>query len=731
VGVLVLLAVLVASVVGAARAAGPKNGKVAILSTSIANDLVAPPPGSTEGLPPLESLEAYEAQSLGFGVDLIKPADWALMSTADFAKYNAIVIGDPKCDFGNLAPAVSSASIWGAAVDGNVTVLGNAPVTTFWLNQTLSSRVGSGFEVLGGIKYATADSASTGAYIDVGCAAKNAAADTPVHLLDGLGTFTATGSNGACWDSAHIVNPNGAFAILNDAFLSGWPCPSSSALEVFNSFPATFTAYANAGNGLPFLLLRGGNGSLPNTITLGPPAGTNIIGEHHTVDAVVTEGGAAVGAGVEAFFVITSGPNMGLTFGDVLTDASGVASWTYDDVSGVAGTDEIQATYADSGSVVRYSNTVTETWTDATAPDRTLPTVTLTTPAEGASFARNAVASASYGCADETALASCVGDAADGAAIDTATLGNHTFTVTATDAAGNVATVAHDYVVVDVTAPSITITSPAEGAVYTLNQAATASYSCADEAGGSGLATCTGPLTTGAAINTSSAGMYSFTVDATDNAGNPSSATTHYTVLADTTAPTISIVTPPDNAIYNLGQAVTASYSCTDTGGSGLATCTGPVANGAAIDTAAAGVKSFTVSATDGAGNPSTKTVHYTVVAQPPPTAYYTIRGEGKVGNTLWFAIDARTAPRRVSGEVVILVKGHIFWGTVTGGSSNSSTAVLTGTGYDNLRRVSFTVTVTDGGTKVRDTLSVSFGTYTGGGTVTDGDIRIRLSADN
>jgi hypothetical protein len=721
IAMVVLLAVLVAVAAGSAHASG-KNGKVAILSTSIANDVIAPGPAQA-----FESLEAYEARSLGFNVDLIKPADWALMTTADFANYNAVVIGDPKCSHGDLAPAISSAAVWGAAVDGNVAVLGNAPVTTYWLNHDLSSRVGSGFEVLTSLRFATADSSKTGAYLDVGCEAQNAAADSSVSLLDGIagaGAFTATGSNGECWTVGHIVDTSGALGPLNDDFLSNWPCNAASALEVFTQYPADFRPYAVTGNGSPYILLRGGASAASNSIALEPPVGSNAIGESHTVNARVTEGGAPV-AGAQVFFFLTDGSqNFGLAGGDALTGADGVASWTYDDVSGLPGTDTIQASYADSGGVVRDSNTVTETWGVSTASDTTLPTVTLTTPAQGASFAQDAVVNASYSCTDETALASCVGDVADGAPIDTATLGNHTFTVTATDAAGNIGAAVHDYVVADVTAPSITITGPAEGATYTLNQAATAGYSCADEAGGSGLATCTGTVASGAALGTSTAGLHTFTVNASDNAGNPSSATRNYTVLADTTAPTISIVSPADGATFTVGQVVNAGYSCADTGGSGLATCVGSVADGAAIDTATAGTKAFTVTASDQAANTSSKVVHYTVVA-PPSTGSYTITGEGKIGSTLWFQIDAKSSPKRAWGEVVLLVKGHIFWGTVTGVSVNGSTATLTGTGFDNLRRAGFTLTVTDA---AHDTLTVTFGTYTGGGAVTQGNIRIRQS---
>ena len=64
----------------------------------------------------------------------------------------------------------------------------------------------------------------------------------------------------------------------------------------------------------------------------------------------------------------------------------------------------------------------------------------------------------------------------------------------------------------------------------------------------------------------------------------------------------------------NRGQSLIADYACTD-GGSGLATCAGPVADNAAINTSVAGPASFAVTATDAVGNSTTRTVTYTVVA--------------------------------------------------------------------------------------------------------------------
>ena len=60
----------------------------------------------------------------------------------------------------------------------------------------------------------------------------------------------------------------------------------------------------------------------------------------------------------------------------------------------------------------------------------------------------------------------------------------------------------------------------------------------------------------------------------------------------ETTPPTVMLTTPAEGAYYTVGQSVTASYSCADEVGSGLASCTGTVSSGTALDTATAGSKS-------------------------------------------------------------------------------------------------------------------------------------------
>jgi hypothetical protein len=82
---------------------------------------------------------------------------------------------------------------------------------------------------------------------------------------------------------------------------------------------------------------------------------------------------------------------------------------------------------------------------------------------------------------------------------------------------------------VDTAPPTASITAPADGASYAKSASVAAAYTCAD-GGGSGGASCAGPVGSGAAIDTATVGVRAFTVTATDNAGNITARTVHYTV---------------------------------------------------------------------------------------------------------------------------------------------------------------------------------------------------------
>ncbi|MCF3183653.1 IPT/TIG domain-containing protein [Streptomyces polychromogenes] len=113
------------------------------------------------------------------------------------------------------------------------------------------------------------------------------------------------------------------------------------------------------------------------------------------------------------------------------------------------------------------------------------------------------------------------------AGVPITTDGVTTVTYTATDNAGNASAPQSITVRLDTAAPSITIVRPAAG-TYLFRQPVTASYSCADAT--SGLASCVGTVPNGGAVDTSTLGTHTFTVNAKDIATNPSTKNVTYTV---------------------------------------------------------------------------------------------------------------------------------------------------------------------------------------------------------
>lgn len=102
----------------------------------------------------------------------------------------------------------------------------------------------------------------------------------------------------------------------------------------------------------------------------------------------------------------------------------------------------------------------------------------------------------------------------------------------------------------------------------------------------------------------------------TDKAGNIETAEEE-PMYIDKTAPEIEINVPVSEGEYLRGASVPANWAATDNL-SGIGEATGTVPSGEAIDTATVGTKTFSVVATDIAGNSTTKTVTYRVINNPP-----------------------------------------------------------------------------------------------------------------
>ncbi len=166
---------------------------------------------------------------------------------------------------------------------------------------------------------------------------------------------------------------------------------------------------------------------------------------------------------------------------------------------------------------------------------------------------------------------------------------------------GSTSTVVELIVAVPV-APTITASAQnADNSAYVANtwtkQNVTVSYVCS-------VANCP-PSQTVTAEGTTVVGPVTVTA--------PNSATASITfgnVKIDRIPPTITVTTPAANATFSVGQVVTPVFTCADAL-SGSAVCV--VAT--AVNTVTPGAKTFTVNATDVAGNTFTRSVSYTVTA--------------------------------------------------------------------------------------------------------------------
>jgi len=365
-GLLVVVAALMLGVLSQAtegpRAAQAAAGEVLVLDVS-----------AFDGGNGNTNLEGWFAAA-GKTPVRVSSAVWATMTTADFAAYDAIALPDPTCatspgsgDDSPIAAAKLNAATWGAAVDGNVIIIGTDEV--FHDSQGGDALMDSATD------FAVAEAGKTGAYISLACYYHDVASGTPLTWLDDAfgGTFTTTGVG--CFNDSHIVATHPALTGLTDAILSNWSC---SVHEAFETWPVTFEVLAIAEGigafftapdgtvGTPYILARGV--TVISDIDLSPETDTNPVGASHTVTATVLQDNVPL-EGTRVTFTVVAGPNAGETSGpgecsadpDCDTDVNGQTSWTYTG-SGGPGIDFIEATFVDAAGRTQRSNRVQKTW---------------------------------------------------------------------------------------------------------------------------------------------------------------------------------------------------------------------------------------------------------------------------------------------------------------------------------------------------------------------------------
>jgi hypothetical protein len=157
-------------------------------------------------------------------------------------------------------------------------------------------------------------------------------------------------------------------------------------------------------------------------------------------------------------------------------------------------------------------------------------TIDIVVPAEGAVYVLGETLVPSYTCSFAVAAVAttCRDDLATGATL-TGSPGDHTFTVTATDAEGTATslTVAYEVVGFDTTAPTITVSSPTSTSIVK-NTVVNASFTCSDNVA---IESCIATSPNGTPIDTATIGAHAFQVVAIDTSGNQATKTVEYTVI--------------------------------------------------------------------------------------------------------------------------------------------------------------------------------------------------------
>ena len=502
------------------------------------------------------SMEAQAAQAVGLTPVVVDNATWMSMSTADFAKYQVIVVGDPACsaDPGLATAATMTTSVWGPAVNGNVIINGTDPV----FHAEYGGKAGGQTLVYKSVAFAGNQTGKTGLYVSLSCEYISAYSPTHVPVLDALNDGEFDVQQVGCYNAVHIVATHPALAGLTDADLSNWYC---SVHEAFTKWPAdfqvlaiaegagaTYTA-ADGTTGIPYIIARGAGLVAISNISLSPLTGNDSAGGTQVLTATVTTNTPTAGtpvAGKSVTFKVTSGPDAGLE-STATTDANGTASFSLKNGGGL-GTDAVTATFVDNAGRTETSPSASVVFSYSNPP-----VFAASTPAAGFSvWAGNPVS----------------------------------FSVQASDVdPGDTVTLSAGSLPMGATVSGLPMTgNPAQGSFsWTPSQ--------------------------------TQGGTYPIAFTAKDLGGHTSVYTVPVTVKIDTTPPVlVPTVTGPHGLNGWFTGPVNVSWSVTDPE-SGIASSTG--CGNAVVSTSTSGT-AFTCSATNGAGLSSSQSVTVQMTTQPP-----------------------------------------------------------------------------------------------------------------
>lgn len=193
------------------------------------------------------------------------------MTTADFAKYKAIVIPDCLCNtsLSTIQFLDDTKRVWSPAVTGNMVLIGTDPsFHAKWFDLP-----GAYAMMQDALSLVSMGKNGTGMYFSLSCYYQSNAAPMPIEALSEIGNFQVRGNlSHPCLNNAHLVAKSSVMTSLNDDIASNWNC---SVHEVFSEYPRSgpggFEALAIALNatgigarsfadntsGIPYIIARG------------------------------------------------------------------------------------------------------------------------------------------------------------------------------------------------------------------------------------------------------------------------------------------------------------------------------------------------------------------------------------------------------------------------------------------------------------------------------------------
>jgi uncharacterized protein (TIGR03382 family)/uncharacterized repeat protein (TIGR01451 family) len=539
------------------------------------------------------------------------------------------------------------------------------------------------------------------------------------------GALTSAGLNGGAFKGATIptlINDSTAPNNRTNVFwmtghLDGNAANGKVSYLTGHSYPTTLPISSNQStNGVRLFLdslfespCTAAEGAPVLSLTKSAPGLTNASSVIFTMSYSNTGTGSADSA------VITDTLAAGLTFSSATlggTAVGQVVTWTLGNLAaGASGSVSVTATVAADGTYSNQaqlaynvgqtpktlSSNTTATVRDTVAPvasitsnpanptNQTTATISFTSSKAGSTFSCKLDAGAAAACTSPQAYAGPL------------TAGSHTFTVTATDTAGNASAPASYAWTIDLTPPVATITaSPANPTNQT-----TANFSFTSNKAGSTFSCKLDAAAASACVSPKSytaltAGSHTFTVTATDTAGNVS-APASYTWTIDLTPPVATIGSSPANptnqttASFSFTSSkVGSTFACSLDGAAGTA-CTSPQAYAGPLP---AGNHTFAVTATDPAGNASTPGSYAWTIDLTPPVATITSSPanptnqtaasfsfiSSKAASTFSCSLDGAaatpcTSPQAYAGPFA--AGNHAFTVTATDTAGNISTPAI------------------------------------------------------